>query len=290
MTSLKGRIRESAGTPGPVGVFDSGYGGLTILREIRRALPQADFIYLGDNARAPYGNRSFDLVYNFTLQAVEYLFAQGCQLVILACNTASAKALRSIQQRDLPLLDPDRRVLGVIRPTAEAVASYTRNGHIGLFGTPGTVASRSYDMELAKLHPDLVLSSLPCPMWVPLVENMEADGDGADFFVKREIDRLLHIDPQIDAVILGCTHYPLLLNKIRKYMPREVTVLSQGDIVAASLLDYLARHPEMENRITKGASVRYLTTEEPDKFSSLASVFMKDPVQAERVTIDNITS
>ncbi|MDE5628214.1 MAG: glutamate racemase [Muribaculaceae bacterium] len=290
MTSLKGRIRESAGIPGPVGVFDSGYGGLTILREIRRALPQADFIYLGDNARAPYGNRSFDLVYNFTLQAVEYLFAQGCQLVILACNTASAKALRSIQQRDLPLLDPDRRVLGVIRPTAEAVASYTRNGHIGLFGTPGTVASRSYDMELAKLHPDLVLSSLPCPMWVPLVENMEADGEGADFFVKREIDRLLHIDPQIDAVILGCTHYPLLLNKIRKYMPREVTVLSQGDIVAASLLDYLARHPEMEKRITKGASVRYLTTEEPDKFSSLASVFMKDPVQAERVTIDNITS
>lgn len=290
MTSLKGRIRESAGQPGPVGVFDSGYGGLTILREIRRALPQADFIYLGDNARAPYGNRSFDLVYNFTLQAVEYLFAQGCQLVILACNTASAKALRSIQQRDLPLLDPGRRVLGVIRPTAEAVASYTRNGHIGLFGTPGTVASRSYDMELAKLHPDLVLSSLPCPMWVPLVENMEADGDGADFFVKREIDRLLHIDPQIDAVILGCTHYPLLLNKIRKYIPREVTVLSQGDIVAASLLDYLARHPEMEKRITKGASVRYLTTEEPDKFSSLASVFMKDPVQAERVTIDNITS
>lgn len=290
MTSLKGRIRESAGQPGPVGVFDSGYGGLTILREIRRALPQADFIYLGDNARAPYGNRSFDLVYNFTLQAVEYLFAQGCQLVILACNTASAKALRSIQQRDLPLLDPARRVLGVIRPTAEAIASYTRNGHIGLFGTPGTVASRSYDMELAKLHPDLVLSSLPCPMWVPLVENMEADGDGADFFVKREIDRLLHIDPQIDAVILGCTHYPLLLNKIRKYMPREVTVLSQGDIVAASLLDYLARHPEMENRITKGASVRYLTTEEPDKFSSLASVFMKDPVQAERVIIDNITS
>ncbi|MDE6575302.1 MAG: glutamate racemase [Muribaculaceae bacterium] len=283
-------MRESAGQPGPVGVFDSGYGGLTILREIRRALPQADFIYLGDNARAPYGNRSFDLVYNFTLQAVEYLFAQGCQLVILACNTASAKALRSIQQRDLPLLDPGRRVLGVIRPTAEAVASYTRNGHIGLFGTPGTVASRSYDMELAKLHPDLVLSSLPCPMWVPLVENMEADGDGADFFVKREIDRLLHIDPQIDAVILGCTHYPLLLNKIRKYIPREVTVLSQGDIVAASLLDYLARHPEMEKRITKGASVRYLTTEEPDKFSSLASVFMKDPVQAERVTIDNITS
>lgn len=290
MTSLKGRIRESAGQPGPVGVFDSGYGGLTILREIRRALPQADFIYLGDNARAPYGNRSFDLVYNFTLQSVEYLFAQGCQLVILACNTASAKALRSIQQRDLPLLDPARRVLGVIRPTAEAVASYTRNGHIGLFGTPGTVASRSYDMELAKLHPDLVLSSLPCPMWVPLVENMEAEGDGADFFVKREIDRLLNIDPQIDAVILGCTHYPLLLNKIRKYIPREVTVLSQGDIVAASLLDYLARHPEMEKRITKGASVRYLTTEEPDKFSSLASVFMKDPVQAERVIIDNITS
>ena len=270
----------------PIGVVDSGYGGLTVLKDLQAALPDADFIYLGDNARAPYGVRSFELVYRFTLQAVEYLFSRGCPLVILACNTASAKALRTIQQNDLPRIDPSRRVLGVIRPTAEVVADYTTTGAVGLFGTPGTVASQSYDMELAKLHPGLRLTSKACPMWVPLVENLEADGPGADYFVKRYIDELFALDPQIDALILGCTHYPLLLNKIRQYLPAGVSVLSQGSIVAASLLDYLRRHPDMAARISRGSTTEYLTTEQPDKFDSLAAVFMGTPVSARRVELD----
>ncbi|MCM1066436.1 MAG: glutamate racemase [Muribaculaceae bacterium] len=275
-------IAATAGHPGPIGVFDSGYGGLTVLRSLRKALPDADFIYLGDNARAPYGNRSFDLVYRFTLEAVRYLFARGCQLVILACNTASAKALRSIQQRDLPALDPDRRVLGVIRPTAEAVGEISKSGCIGLVGTPGTVASQSYDIELAKLHPGVRLYSRACPMWVPLVENLEADGPGADYFVKRDIDALMSLCPDIDTLILGCTHYPLLLNKIKQYTPEGVNVLPQGEIVAASLLDYLKRHPEIDSRITRGGTAEYVTTEEADKFNNLAGVFMGAPVQAHR--------
>lgn len=275
-------IAATAGHPGPIGVFDSGYGGLTVLRSLIRELPEADFIYLGDNARAPYGNRSFDLVYRFTLQAVRYLFARGCQLVILACNTASAKALRSIQQRDLPALDPARRVLGVIRPTAEIIGGITRTGAIGLVGTPGTVASRSYDMELAKLHPGIRLYSKACPMWVPLVENLEADGPGADYFVRRDLQALMDMDRDIDTIILGCTHYPLLLDKIRQYVPPSVTVLPQGDIVARSLADYLRRHPEMDARITRGGTVEYITTEQPDKFSQLAAVFMGSPVEAVR--------
>lgn len=270
----------------PIGVFDSGYGGLTVLKDLQAALPDADFIYLGDNARAPYGVRSFELVYRFTLQAVEYLFSRGCPLVILACNTASAKALRTIQQNDLPRIDSSRRVLGVIRPTAEVVADYTTTGAVGLFGTPGTVASQSYDMELAKLHPGLRLTSKACPMWVPLVENLEADGPGADYFVKRYIDELIALDPQIDALILGCTHYPLLLNKIRQYLPAGVSVLSQGSIVATSLLDYLRRHPDMAARISRGGTTEYLTTEQPDKFDSLAAVFMGTPVSARRVELD----
>lgn len=276
-------IHNTIGHPGPIGVFDSGYGGLTILKSIRRALPDADYIYLGDNARAPYGTRSFDFVYNFTLEAVEYLFARGCQLVILACNTASAKALRTIQQNDLAGLDPDRRVLGVIRPTAEQVGRLTRNGHIGLFGTPGTVASRSYDLELAKLHPELKLSSHACPMWVPLVEYRESAGDGADYFVRRDIEALFAADNDIDTVILGCTHYPLLLPKIRRYMPEGTTIVNQGDIVAQSLLDYLHRHPEMDARITRRSSIEYLTTEDASKFSEMAGVFMDENVSAERV-------
>ena len=268
--------------PGPIGVFDSGYGGLTVLRSLRAALPDADFIYLGDNARAPYGNRSFDLVYHFTLEAVRYLFARGCQLVILACNTASAKALRTIQQRDLPALAPDRRVLGVIRPTAETVGTLTKSGAVGLVGTPGTVSSHSYDIELAKLHPTLRFYSHACPMWVPLVENLEAEGEGADYFVKRDISALLNQDADIDTLILGCTHYPLLINKIRQYLPPHVRVVPQGDIVAASLLDYLRRHPEMDARITRGGGTTYITTEEPDKFSALARVFMGAPVEARR--------
>ncbi len=214
---------------------------------------------------------------------MRHLFSLGCQLVILACNTASAKALRTIQQRDLPLLDPDRRVLGVIRPTAEAVGTITRTGAVGLVGTPGTVASHSYDLELAKLHPSLRLYSHACPMWVPLVENLESEGEGADYFVRRDVEAVLTQDADIDTLILGCTHYPLLLNKIRKFTPAHVTILPQGEIVAASLLDYLRRHPEMDARITRGGTTRYLTTEEADKFSSLAAVFMGSPVAAERV-------
>lgn len=269
----------------PIGVFDSGYGGLTILNRLRQRLPQADFLYLGDNARAPYGTRSFDLVYQFTLQAVKYLFSRGCKLVILACNTASAKALRSIQQNDLPHIDPSRRVLGVIRPTAEAVGSYSKTGKIGLLATPGTVASQSYDMELAKLQPQATLYGHACPMWVPLVENMEADGPGADYFVKKDIDLLFSQDKDIDTVILGCTHYPLLLNKIRRYVPEGVTLLDQGAITAEALVDYLRRHPEMDSQISRGGSVEYLTTENADKFSAMAGVFTGEPVEAKRIEL-----
>lgn len=231
-------------TPGPIGVFDSGYGGLTILDEIRRKLPQYDYIYLGDNARAPYGTRSFDIVYRFTLEAVRYLFEQGCQLVILGCNTASAKALRSIQQNDLPAIDPARRVLGVIRPTVEKIGEITKTGNIGIVGTPGTIRSHSYEMEIEKLYPGFRTFTQACPMWVPLVENGEATGEGTDYFVKRDVERLMAQNPGIDTVILGCTHYPLLKDKVEKYVPEGVTVLSQGAIVADSLADYLNRHPE----------------------------------------------
>lgn len=271
--------------PGPIGVFDSGYGGLTILRRLRHALPQADYIYLGDNARAPYGTRSFDLVYRFTLQAVEYLFGQGCHLVILACNTASAKALRTIQQTDLPRLDPTRRVLGVIRPTAEAIGAISRTGHIAVVGTPGTIASQSYDMEIAKLYPHFKVYTHGCPMWVPLVEYREGNNPGADYFIKKDLDAVLSRSPRIDTLVLGCTHYPLLLPKIRQYVPREINILSQGDIVGASLVDYLHRHPEIDSLITRGATTRYLTTERADRFSTLASVFMDTPVNADRVTL-----
>lgn len=271
--------------PGPIGVFDSGYGGLTVLREMRRALPQADYIYLGDNARAPYGTRSFELIYRFTLQAVQRLFAEGCHLVILACNTASAKALRSIQQRDLPGMDPSRRVLGVIRPTAECVGQISKTGHIGVVATPGTVASGSYDIEISKLNPDFKTFSHACPMWVPLVEYREAQGDGADYFVKKDIDALMQMSPDIDTLILGCTHYPMLLPKIQKYLPQGVTALSQGHIVADSLVDYLQRHPEMDARITRNGSCRFLTTECADRFASLAGVFLDQPVTAETIVL-----
>lgn len=271
--------------PGPIGVFDSGYGGLTILNEIRRALPQYDYIYLGDNARAPYGTRSFDIVYRFTLEAVRYLFEQGCQLVILGCNTASAKALRSIQQNDLPSIDPARRVLGVIRPTVEKIGEISKTGNIGIVGTPGTVRSRSYNMEIEKLYPQFNTFSQACPMWVPLVENGEAAGDGTDYFVKRDIELLLAQQPGIDTVILGCTHYPLLKDKVEKYVPAGVTVLSQGAIVAESLSDYLDRHPEMAARCSRGATCRYLTTESSDKFSESASIFLSEPVKATSITL-----
>ena len=271
---------------GAIGLFDSGYGGLTVLSEIKALMPRYDYIYLGDNARAPYGNRSFERVHEFTLQAVEWLFSKGCHLVVLACNTASAKALRSIQQINLPLLDPERRVLGVIRPTAEQVATLTRSGHVGILGTEGTIGSRSYEMEIGKLHPGLTVTGEACPMWAPLVENREHDKPGADYFVKQHINRLLERDPRIDTIILGCTHYPLLLNKIRQYLPEGVQAIPQGRQVAESLLDYLQRHPRMEAKCTKNGTARYYTTDSPEKFNQMASLFMKEPIDAKKTTIE----
>lgn len=269
----------------PIGVFDSGYGGLTILRDFRKLLPQYDYLYLGDNARAPYGSRSFEIVYDFTLQAVKALFGRGCHLVILACNTASAKALRSIQQNDLPGIDPSRRVLGVIRPTIELLPEISVSRHVGLLATPGTVASHSYRMELEKMAPDMKISELACPMWVPLVECNEAESPGADYFVEKYISSLLGADPEIDTIVLGCTHYPLLLPKIRKYVPENIRILSQGPIVAESLADYLVRHPEIERKCEKNGNMEYLTTESPDKFNSLASMFMGSEVDASRISL-----
>lgn len=272
-------------TPGPIGVFDSGYGGLTILKEIRHKLPMMSYIYLGDNARAPYGTRSFDVVYKFTLEAVKYLFAQGCHLVILACNTASAKALRSIQQRDLPGIPGKRKVLGVILPTVEDIVNVTSTGHIGLLGTPGTVQSRSYDMELSKLDPAFVVTSMACPMWVPLVENREADGPGADYFVHKYINNLFEMDPAIDTLVLGCTHYPLLLDKITEAVGDRARIITQGELVADSLDAYLNRHPEIDRLIKRNADCRYLTTEHPVKFNELASLFLHHLVDAEHVNL-----
>ncbi len=274
-------------TAGPIGIFDSGYGGLTILSKIREQLPDYDYIYLGDNARAPYGTRSFDVVYKYTLECVERLFAMGCRLVILACNTASAKALRSIQQHDLPRIDPDRRVLGIIRPTVEALGRKTRNRHVGLLATPGTVQSQSYPLEIKKLYPDIQLSSEACPMWVPLIENNEYNNEGADYFIRKNLRSLLAADPRIDTLILGCTHYPILEAKIRRLLPAAITLLTQGAITARSLEDYLRRHPEMDARCTKQGSCRYLTTESVEKFSQSASVFLKEEIRAEQLDWDS---
>ena len=271
--------------PGPIGVFDSGYGGLTILREIRNLLPQYDYLYLGDNARAPYGTRSFDIVYEFTRQAVEELFNRGCHLVILACNTASAKALRSIQMHVLPLTDPDRRVLGVIRPTVEILGKTSSTRHIGLLATPGTVKSHSYRMEIEKIYPGMEITEQECPMWVPLVETGEFDSPGADYFVKKYIDCIPNTDPEIDTLILGCTHYPLLLDKIRQFTPANVNILPQGELVAESLSDYLRRHPSMEERCTRRGTVEFLTTESPEKFDPLASLFLGSPVSSTRLSL-----
>lgn len=270
----------------PIGIFDSGYGGLTVLREIRQLMPEYDYLYLGDNARAPYGPRSFERVYEFTLQAVRRLFDLGCPLVILACNTASAKALRSIQQRDLPQMpDPSCRVLGVIRPTAEVVGQLTHSRHIGIVATQGTISSRTYELEIAKLHPDIVVTGHACPMWVPLVENYEYDSPGADYFVRRDIEQLLNRDPAIDAIILGCTHFPLLLKKIRAYTPAHVQLISQGEYVAESLRDYLMRHPEMDFRLTRNASATFLTTEQPKGFAASAAIFLGHDVEAQQVSL-----
>ena len=263
---------------GPIGVFDSGYGGLTILHQMRSLLPQYDYLYLGDNARAPYGPRSFDVVYQFTREAVVKLFSMGCSLVILACNTASAKALRSIQQNDLPRLDPSRRVLGVIRPTAECIGHITQTRHVGVLATEGTIKSESYVLEINKLWPDVTVTGVACPLWVPLIENNEYDTPGADYFVKKRLDTIMRKDPQIDSIILGCTHYPLLLDKILKYTPRGVRIIPQGEYVANSLKDYLARHPEIDGKGSNLGSCRYLTTENAGKFRESARIFMHGAV------------
>ncbi len=260
----------------PIGIFDSGYGGLTILDGIRSRLPQYDYIYLGDNARAPYGTRSFDVVYEFTVQAVEKLFKLGCPLVILGCNTASAKALRSVQRYYLPKYAPDRRVLGVIIPTAEVVGQLSRNQHIGVLATSGTISSDSYTMEIVKQSPKAVVTGLACPMWVPIIENGEADKPGADYFVKDSIDKLMALDPDIDTVILGCTHFPLLMDKIKKYIPEHVKIVPQGKYIARSLQDYLRRHYEMREKITMNGTCTYYTTESAEKFQESAALFLNE--------------
>ena len=272
----------------PIGVFDSGYGGLTILDKIREFMPEYDYIYLGDNARTPYGTRSFEVVYEFTLQAVNKLFALGCPLVILACNTASAKALRTIQQMNLPQSnDPTRRVLGVIRPTAECIGTITYTRHIGILATAGTIKSQSYPLEVHKLFPDIKVTGLACPMWVPLVENNEFRSPGADYFVKQYIDRLLETDPKIDTIVLGCTHYPLLIDKIKQFTPSHIQIIAQGEYVAHSLRDYLDRHTEMDARCTKGNSCRFLTTESPGKFEESASIFLRqENIKVESITLE----
>ena len=271
--------------PGPIGIFDSGYGGLTVLHGIRQLMPEYDYLYLGDNARAPYGPRSFDVVYEFTRQAVMKLFDMGCHLIILGCNTASAKALRTIQQHDLPGIDPERRVLGVIRPTAEVIGGLTKSRHVGVLATEGTIRSESYTLEIKKLHPDIEVTGVACPFWVPLVEYNEADSPGADYFVKKRIDEIMRKDPEIDAIILGCTHYPILMPKILKYLPAGVRIVPQGEYVAESLKQYLERHPQIEQRCSKGAKVHYLTTENPTKFKESAQIFLHEPVEVENITL-----
>ena len=271
--------------PGPIGIFDSGYGGLTILHGIRQVLPEYDYLYLGDNARTPYGPRSFEVVYEFTRQAVLKLFEMGCHLIILGCNTASAKALRTIQQNDIPQIDPDRRVLGVIRPTAEVIGSLTTSRHVGVLATEGTIKSESYTLEIQKLYPDIQVTGVACPFWVPLVEYNEADSPGADYFVKKRIDQIMRLDPAIDAIILGCTHYPLLMPKILKYLPAGVRVIPQGEYVAESLKEYLERHPQMDVKCSKHATVHYLTTENPDKFKESAQIFLHESIDVENITL-----
>ena len=272
--------------PGPIGIFDSGYGGLTILHGLRQLLRQYDYMYLGDNARAPYGSRSFEVVYKFTRQAVLKLFSMGCHLVILGCNTASAKALRSIQQRDIPELDPSRRVLGIIRPTAEVIGNITKSNHVGLLATEGTIKSQSYDLEIAKLWPDIKVSGVACPLWAAIVEANEADSPGADYFVKKRIEQLMRKDADIDTIILGCTHYPLLMNSIVKNLPDGVRVVPQGMYVPESLKNYLKRHQDVDKMITQGGTCQYLTTESEEKFKESAQIFLHEKVEVKHVDLE----
>lgn len=269
----------------PIGVFDSGYGGLTVLKEIVAELPQYDYCYLGDNARAPYGPRSFDTVYHYTLEAVQWFFAQGCELVVLACNTASAKALRTIQQKDLLKIAPDKRVLGVIRPTTEIIGQFSKTGHIGILGTNGTVTSNSYPIEIDKFYPELKVYQEACPMWVPLIENGEYNQPGADYFVEKHLNHLLEQSPDIDTILLACTHYPLLMDKIRQFLPKQVQVIAQGEIVAKSLATYLQRHPAIAEKCSKGGQIRFCTTDDAANFDQQAAIFFGKTVVSEQIDL-----
>ena len=271
--------------PGPIGVFDSGYGGLTVLKEIVRQLPDYDYLYLGDNARAPYGNRSYQTIYEYTLQSVKWFFSQGCRLVILACNTASAKALRTIQQNDLPGLGPEKRVLGVIRPTTELIGAMSVTRSVGILATNGTVASQSYPVEIARFSPDLRVYQEACPMWVPLIENDEFQSAGADYFIRKNLQSLFAKGKQIDVVLMACTHYPLMKNRIREHVPVQVRLLSQGEIVADSLADYLQRHPEMDARCSRGGTRAFRTTDSTEDFDSQATRFFGEPVESVQVEL-----
>jgi len=268
-----------------IGVFDSGYGGLTVLKEIVKQLPQYDYLYLGDNVRAPYGTRSFETVYEYTLECVKKLFELDCELVLLACNTASAKALRTIQQKDLPTLAPNKRVLGVIRPTTEIVGNYTKTNVVGVLGTSGTISSNSYPIEIEKFYPQLTVVQEACPMWVPLVENNEFESEGADYFIQKNLTSLLSKGKNIDTIILGCTHYPLLINKIKKYIPDGIKLISQGEIVATSLIDYLNRHSEIEQQLSKGKSIQYLTTDSSENFDKAASIFVGEKIHSKHIDL-----
>jgi glutamate racemase len=270
----------------PIGVFDSGYGGLTVLKELVKKLPVYDYLYLGDNARTPYGTRSFDAVYHYTVQCVKWFFKQGCPLVILACNTASAKALRTIQQHDLPKIDPDKRVLGVIRPTAEIIGHVTKTNTIGILGTNGTVQSDSYPIEIQKLFPGVKVFQQACPLWVPLVESNEYDSEGADYFIKRDIDNLIIQSKDIDTILLACTHYPLLIEKIKKFAPASVKIISQGEIIADSLINYLYRHPEIEEKCSKNGEVELYTTDSTEDFDRHSADFFGSTVKSKHITLD----
>ena len=269
----------------PIGVFDSGFGGLTVLKEIVKQLPDYDYLYLGDNARAPYGSRSFETVYEYTLECVKQLFAMDCELVILACNTASAKALRNIQQKYLPEIATEKRVLGVIRPTTEVVGKLSRTGHVGILGTTGTITSNSYPIEIAKFYPNMVVHQEACPMWVPIVENNEIESDASDIFIRKNLENLLSKDKNIDTIILGCTHYPLLMTKIKQHLPDTIKLVSQGEIVAESLVEYLKRHDELEQKCTKGGSIDFFTTDSSENFDSAASMFYGKPVKSSHLEL-----
>lgn len=269
----------------PIGIFDSGYGGLTVFKAIKEKMPQYNYVYLGDNARAPYGNRSFDTVYQYTLQAVEYLLKLGCPLIILACNTASAKALRSIQVKNLPIIGGRSRVLGVIRPTAEVIGTYTKTGAVGVLGTKGTIQSDTYKTEIRKFFPDVTVYQHACPMWVPLIENNEMGEEVADYYVKKDLKELLKQSEQIDTILLGCTHYPLLMDTIKKYLPEHIAVISQADIVADSLKDYLHRHPEIESQVAKEGQTTFYTTDDITDFNQQATTFFGAEVEAHHINI-----